>query len=197
MTTAPYHSRRIVMKHLPAEDDVQRFADELGWPRRIDESADAGRGAIHEIVWFAGPATLLHYAEDPVSRHSYIEAWGNDQKVAEALATLAQERLDVWDEEEMLESIGATDPMTRAVAVIRAGLASPEQFDERFFSRIRSAMSDPDRRVREAAIYATTYTTWPQYISALRDVAENDPDPERRNDAQIALNMFTSEDGES
>jgi hypothetical protein len=178
------------MKHLRAEDDVQGFADELGWPRRVEQPADIERGAVYEVAWFAGPAVLLRYAEDPVSRHSYVESWASDQKDADALAVLAQERLDAWREEELLEAINTTDPMARAVAVIRAGLASPEQFDERFFDRIQSAMSDPDRRVREAAIYATTYTTWLQYVAPLRDVAINDPDEERRNDAQNALHLF-------
>ena len=189
----PYHSRRIILKHSPGEAEVQSFADELGWPRRMEEPADIEQRSVHEVLWFAGPEVVLRYAEDPVSQHSYVEARANRQTLVDALCALAEERLDAWQEEELLESIGATDPMSRAEAVIRAGLASPEEFDDRFFSRINAAMSDPDHRVREAGIYATTFTVWPQYLPALRNAAENDPNEDRRRDARLALDLFRSE----
>jgi len=190
VTTPPHHSRRIVLKQSPAEEDVQRFADEIGWRRRVDEPSDMDRRAVHEVAWFADPTLLLRYAEDPVSRHSYVEVWAANQDKADTLAALAAERLDAWGEDELLESTDATDPMTRAVAVIRTGLASPEQFDERFFSRIRSGMSDPDRRVREAAIYATAYTGWPQYVQILQDMERSDPDSALRQDARNLLEVI-------
>ena len=192
--TPSYHSRRIVLRQSPAEEDVQLFADEIGWRRRVDEPYNRDRRAVHEVAWFADPALLLRYAEDPVSRHSYVEAWATDQDKADTFAELAAERLDAWGEDELLKSFDATDPMTRAVAAIRIGLASPEQFDERFFSRIRTGMSDPDRRVREAAIYATVYAAWSQYIQILQDVERSDPDTELRQDARKALNVIGTEE---
>jgi hypothetical protein len=191
VTTGDHRTRRIILRRPSGLADVRRFAEELGWPLAIEEEADEDRGKAHEIAWAAGPAVSLHYLDDPVSGCGYVVAWGADPKIAEGLAALAEERLDAWTPDELLlAAANATEPMERARSVIRVGLGSPDEFDARFLELIRNAMSHPDTRVREAALYATGYTAWPAYRPLLEDAARNDPDTSRRNDAQILLEAF-------
>lgn len=197
MKSTEHRSRRLVLKRSPADDEVQQFADELGWPRRFDQPADLERRVHREIAWAAGPAVSLHYLDDPVSQHSYVVVWGGDRQIVESLASVAEERLGTWTTDELLAAVdNARDSMSLAVSVIRAGLGSPDEFDDRFFRRIKASMSNPDRRVREAAFYATAYTAWPQYLPLLEDAARTDPDRERRRDAQILVDSFRSKENE-
>jgi hypothetical protein len=194
MSETAYLSRRLVLKHADAEREVQAFASDLGWPRTLEEAADPAHGKAREIMWAPGPALSLHYLEDPVSRQSYLVARSDDREKAESLASLAEKRLAVWQPDELLAAVDeATAPVDRAVAVIRSGLGSPDEFDDRFFRRIRDSMSHPDRRIREAALYATAYSAWPQYLPLLERAAHEDPDEERRNDARILVQSFRAE----
>ena len=195
MSETAYLSRRLVLKHTNAERDVQAFADDLGWSRTLEEASDPAHGKAREIMWASGPASSLHYLEDPVSRHSYLVTRSEDRAEADSLASLADTRLVIWQPDELLAAIdNAADPVERAVAVIRAGLGSPDEFDDRFFRRIRDAMAHPDPRVREAALYATAYSAWPQYLPLLERAAREDPDGERRNDAEILVESFRADE---
>lgn len=194
MASGDYRSCRLVLRHSSAEDEVERFAATLGWPRVGEQQEDPETGASREIMWAAGTAVSLHYVEDPVSLHSYVIARGHDPNVVNSLIQLADGNLDTWSLDELLGAVREADePAGLARAVIRAGLGSPDDFDVRFFECISQAMSHSDTWVREAALYATTYAAWPQYRHLLEHAAHRDPDAERRDDASIVLESFDIE----
>src|SRR5256885_16711465 len=101
---------------------------------------------------------------------------------------MVESRLDAWTVDELLDAVEkAAAPLDRAKAVIRAGVGAPDEFDERFFFLISSATTDSDTHVREAALYATAYSSYPAYRPRLRQVAREDPDPRRRDDAEALI----------
>jgi len=190
-----HRSRRLVLKAPAGEDDVQRFVDELGWSRIAETPAPSSdEEPAREIGWAAGPALSLHYVEDPVSLNSYVVARGFEQTAVDALARLAEERLDTWSLDELLIAVDQpAEPLDRARAMIRAGVGAPEGFDQRFFDRISAATTDPDPMVREAALYATAYSPYPKYRAILELAAREDPDQQRRDDAWILLESFDTQ----
>ncbi|MGW1958527.1 HEAT repeat domain-containing protein [Streptomyces sp. NPDC001920] len=195
MNTTDHRSDRLVLKQRHAENEVQAFADELGWPRMGEQDEDLDIGQSREVMWGAGTALSLHYVEDPISRNDYAMAWGVKESAVVALARMAAERLAVWSPAELFAALDeAADPQARAAAVLRIGLGAPDAFDKSFFDRIITAMADPDTNVREAAIHATLHSPYPQYRDMLRRIAVSDPDPDRRENASIVLESF--DDGE-
>lgn len=170
---------------------MQGFAETLGWVRLGEQAQDINAAQSREVMWGAGPALSLHLIEDPISLNDYVMARGNDKSAVDALARLAEGQLDVWKQNKLLEAItDAGDEIEKAKAVIRAGVGAPDEFDERFYTAITAAMSDPSSAVREAALYATAYSPYPRYRAALENVAKTDPDENRRNDAALLLESF-------
>jgi hypothetical protein len=191
---AEFRSRRVLLKSPSGEREVQRFADELGWPRLLEQEEDAEQNLSREVAWAAGPALSLHFVQDPVSGHGYVVAWGRDKGAVDGLAELAAHRLDTWTPPELLAGPErATDDRERAIAFIRAGVGAPDEFDKRFFDLIVKGITDRSSMAREAAIVSTVYSQYPQYRPVLKRAAESDPDPARRRDAEVMLRSFDAE----
>jgi hypothetical protein len=191
---ADFRSRRVVLKSSHGEREVERFADELGWPRLLEQEEDAEQNLSREVAWAAGPALSLHFVQDPVSRHGYVVVWGRDKGAVDGLAELAAHRLNTWTLPELLAGPErAVDDRERAVALIRAGVGAPDEFDQRFFDVIAKGIGDPSSMAREAAIVATAYSSYPQYRPVLKRAAESDPDPARRRDAEVMLRSLDAD----
>lgn len=69
-------------------------------------------------------------------------------------------------------------------------LGSPQEFDEIGITRIISALRDPDDTVRDAAIYATSYTPAEAYVPLLRNIARRDPNRRLKRDAKKMLAAY-------
>jgi hypothetical protein len=152
----------------------------------VDDIAPAA-GEPREIGWAVGPDVRLDYLDDPVSKNGYVVASGPAARVAELVAVVDEELMP-FDDRALLQSIdSARDALNRARAVIRAGLGAPEDFDERFFNHIRDAMTDSQDWIREAAVWATAYSPWPQYRPLLEQTARNDSSEKIRTDAKAVL----------
>jgi hypothetical protein len=85
---------------------------------------------------------------------------------------------------------GTRDPLPRARTLIQLGLGAPAEYDDEFFVRIRDGFASPEQWVREAAIWATAYSPWPQYRPLLEAAAQSDPAPKLRTDATTILAGF-------
>lgn len=171
-----FRSRRMVVKGNEAA--VRAFADQCGW-----SASDPG-----ELAWAAGPGVSLHYIVDPLTLVEYAVVSGNEQSAVEEVTQIVAAKAPVWTLDELLADV--SDSPERAVAVARAGVGAPDEYDERFFACISAAMKDPDTAVREAALYATAYSAYPQYHDRLVEVAQTDPDPDRQEDADLILESF-------
>lgn len=190
-------SRRMVLRNHQSERDVGEFAAKLGWPLREVNPADPDEGINREVVWYATPHLVLHHFDDDESQHGSVLVTGEDAETVRATAEIVEAGLDTWRPEELLTSVDrASDPEGRATAVIRAGLGAPGEFDVRFFKRICAAMHHPDPRVRESALWATSYEPWPAYRPALEEVLEQDPEEDLREMAGLLLESFGAVGGD-
>lgn len=185
--------RNVVLRERFAEEEVGRFAVELGWSRQWETPADPEEGICYAVGWGAGMLSV-EYCEDDVSRHSYLCFAGDDAAAVHGATELAEARLGAWRTDELLTAIDiATEPVEVARAVIRAGLGAPKAFDERFFAVIAAGLRHPDARVRESAVWAVCYAPYPEYRAALEAVRDTDPEPDVWSSAELLLKGFDAE----
>ncbi|MEV4262283.1 HEAT repeat domain-containing protein [Kribbella sp. NPDC049584] len=173
-----FRSRRMVVKGNEAA--VRAFADQQGWP--LVDGSDPG-----ELSWRADDGVSLEYTVDPLSLTPYVVVSGAEQSAVSEVTRVVADQGPVWTLDELLVDVSAS-PGPAAVA--RAGVGAPDEYDARFFACITAAMKDPDTAVREAALYATAYSAYPQYHDHLVEVAQTDPDPDRQEDADLILESF-------
>jgi hypothetical protein len=185
-----HQSNRLVLGRSPQDEAVEELASEQGW-QRVEDVVEEG---ARQVLWAVGPGTSLTYTEDPVSHNAYAVLVSEDRAAFERVLDLIQDELMPWDRRALLISIDeARDALARARAVIRVGLGAPDDFDEDFFNCIREAFGSPETWVREAAVWATAYSPWPQYRPLLEATAHSDPEEKLRSDATAILAGFDSQ----
>lgn len=192
MSTKWARTRRMVLRKRFCEEEVERFAQELGWPRCETDQADPEEGIAYHVFWAPPGAALgLHYTEDDLARDSYVTVIGKNAEAVHGAQELVEPRLNTWPLAELLAEVdGASTPVSLARAVLRAGLGAPHEFDETFFARINAALHHSDRRVRETAVWAVTFSPYAEYRPALTAIRESDEDPLLRDHAEILLEGF-------
>ncbi|MGW0791111.1 hypothetical protein ACWD04_23425 [Streptomyces sp. NPDC002911] len=191
MTTEWSRTRRMVLRPRFSEDEVNRLAVELGWPRREEYAADPEEGTPYQVVWAAGPKLSLHYFEDDIARNSYVVVVGEDAAAVRGAAEIIEVRLHTWRLDELVAEVDSSSgPTELTQAVIRAGLGAPEEFDDRFFTRINDALRHSDTRVRESAVWSVSYVPYPNYRPQLVQVRDHDPDEDLRDTAGLLLEGF-------
>ena len=182
-----YRSGRLVLGRSPQDESVVELAEDEGWSAVEDVVADGAR----QVLWAVGPGTSLTYTEDPVSHNAYVVLASADQATYDRALELIEYELMPFQRIAMLRTIdNSSTPLAVARSVICAGLGAPDEFDEEFFTRIRDAFSSPEDWVREAAIWATAYSAWPQYVPLLEFAAGNDSSAKLRSDAAAVLEGF-------
>lgn len=188
-------TRRMVLRERFSEDEVETFAQELGWTRQGVDPADPEEGISYHVFWAPpGAAIALHYTEDDLARDSYVMVIGKDAAAVHGAQALIEPRLNTWRPAEVLAEVdGAAEPVPLARAVLRAGLGAPDEFDEDFFARINSALQHPARLVRETAVWAVTFSPYVEYRPALASLRDGDEDPDVRENAGILLEGIDEE----
>lgn len=187
MTPFPYRTRKLVTRNCPALDEVIRLAESLGWPCAGDQ-LDQRK---HEVCYDLGPVVTLHYVEDQIIRMCYIYISSTVGNLAEGFAKMVVEGIDILSIPEILEMVDAEhEPLRKGRAIIRLGLAAPGDYDSATYSRIEQALIAPDERLREMAIWATSYSSYAEYRSLLRHIAQADPVHRIRERAAMMLEGF-------
>ncbi|ELP67890.1 hypothetical protein ACKI1I_08980 [Streptomyces turgidiscabies] len=190
MNSTQHQSDRLVLGSSPQDEAVEELAEEQEW-LRVEEVTEDG---VRQILWAIGPGTSLTYTEDPVSSNAYIVLVSENREMFKQVLSVIHYELMPVERRALLTSIDeARDSLNRARAVIRAGLGAPDRYDEDFFTRIRDAFASPDKWVREAAVWATAYSPWPQYRPLLEVTKQNDSEEKLRGDAAAVLAGFDSQ----
>jgi len=164
--------------------DIDAIVREMKARKIKDVTSDPRHGIVWEQVWELVPGVFLQLLEDYRSRSLAMVIYSEDSDRVVKFSELVRQYVNPIDPEEILSDVAAASiDEDRAHAIVRAGFGSPFEFDERFFSVIRDAMTDKSPRVRAAGVWATTYSFWPQYREPLRRVAETESDPDLREEA--------------
>lgn len=192
MSSFEFKSPRLVMRSaVGAESEVSRYADSFVWPLVRDVPEDLEVGTVRELVWRISSGVNLTFSVDDATGCSYVCVAAEVASQCEAFTEHARKHLDVFSVEELLEFHDRADSAEeRAGALLMLALGSPQRLDQVTFSRISAGLADEDYDVREAAIYATTYTPALQYIPMLRRIAREDLEDQLRADAQDVLDAY-------
>lgn len=185
-------SDRMILREQATEEDVQHFARGLSMTKIRDISSPERQTVVREITWEANSGVLLHYAADYLSASRIISIEGDDNEQFRRFVDVTVRLLDPWRLDELINEVDSCDvgdARSLALAVIRLGVGAPNGYNDEVFNRISAAMHSPQAWVRKAAIWATMYSQWPEFLPLLREIADADPDEEIRNDARRMVNF--------
>jgi len=181
----------MVLREPSAEQDVWRFAESNSWLLISDQPGDVETGQRRQLVWETGPEAQVTYAEDDTSPTCYITVSGTSADMTSSMGLWLEAELRPWRVKDLCRLVDvAKDPVRIGVAVLRLALGGPYEYDEEVFQRMSRGLTHGDGRTRDMAIWATTYSPWPQYRTLLRSIAEHDPEPDLRERAQFTLDSY-------
>jgi hypothetical protein len=187
MPDAEYSSRRLVTRECPCLDDITALAQGNGWPISSDDSDNRK----HEVKWDVGPQVTLHYVEDKVILMCYIFVTSTLPNLANGYADAIERELGTLTVDQISDMVEMEqDPVRQGSEIIRLGVAAPPDYDDDVFERISTALGARDERLREMAIWATSYSAYPQYRPLLRRIANEDPVQRLRERAEMMLEAF-------
>lgn len=185
-------SDRMVLREQGTEEGVQGFARGLSMTKIRDVSSPERQTVVREITWESPSGVKLHYAADYLSASLIISVEGDDDDHFNRFLKAVVRLLDPWSLDELInevDSCAVDDSRSLALAVIRLGVGAPNEYNDEVFNQISDAMRSPDAWVRKAAIWATMYSQWPQFLPLLEQIADADADEEIRNDARRMVNF--------
>lgn len=192
-----YRTGRLVLRDGAGEVEAEGFAGELAWPRLEEYPAVPEELQPREVTWGIGPNAVMHYIEDVISGYCWVTFSGFNPETLLDIREAAILALPVRTEDEIISGYDrATTPDALVSATYLAGIAAPESFEERFFQRVERSLASGATQVRQAALWATTYSAWPEFRPALALIAHHDPDPARRQDAAFVLEAFDAVEGQ-
>lgn len=187
--------RRHVLRQSSAEMEVVEFANGAGFEKRREITAVPAEGITREVTWRIGPRLYLHYIEYPPAEACFVQVTGDDRENVDEFDGIVFSYFEPVLPEDMLRIVDdAITPEDRALALRRLGLAAPNESDQRFVDRVVTALDDADVRVREAAVWATLFPLWPDFLPALERVAESDPDEDVRALAEFMVGQIRKVD---
>jgi hypothetical protein len=188
---AGHLSQRLILRSAEPEHQVFEYANSFQWTMIVDIPEDPDVGQQREVVWRISSTIDLHYQMDDMTGIGYVFIRADHPRQEDSFAAHAEQHLDVFPREELLRTYDmATDPEERGGSLLMLALGAPFKVDEATALRISAALQGPHPDVREAAIYATSYTPSEAYIPLLRHVAETDPVEALREDAQVMLDSY-------
>ncbi|MGW7682869.1 HEAT repeat domain-containing protein [Kribbella sp. NPDC054772] len=174
-------SRRVVLKESASSREVLALAAAFRWDFVGEQLPDPDRGVGYSATWTGADGTTLHYLEDQVSGFRYVVLQSPASRVLEALLETLDETEYVWGLDELVEEFDAADnPKELATAVLRLGAGAPDEYTAEIASRISGALAHADPSVRDHALWAVAYSSYPAYLPALRQLAEEDPELRER-----------------
>lgn len=175
---------------------LTRLAVDRGWHLKKAVGRDVASGASGEMVFFVPDGeTYIFLRDDLFVGFQYFVISGPEQEhVADKIRKefnprKGSELLAWWD-----RGVASGDVDDRVDAVLFLGVDSPETPREEYTSRIRSALVDDDKDVRNAAVVAVGYTDWRIFQTDIERIAAADPDLTARERARLLLEGWDKQD---
>ncbi|WP_143645231.1 HEAT repeat domain-containing protein [Streptomyces antioxidans] len=175
----------------PRDATIELLSRRLGLReiRQLDEPTSSR--ITHEMVWQVKEGLELHYLEDAASKASCIVAAGDDGDEVAQWANMAATYIGAWTEKELTASLKeSSDPVTRTQLLLLVGLGSPDTFDDEYFSLILRDFDHEDPMVRTGAVWATSYSSWREFVPDLRKLAASDPQDDVRATAHAVADII-------
>ena len=164
--------------------------DWLMWERALE---DRDQQIPYRLTWVTpDEQTGIHYIEDYIVGFPYVVIDGKDiEKAAEAIKS----HFEIYSPSEIFQIIENTSTTVpeKIEAVLRLGVAAPQEFDPEFFRVFQIAFNDPAPTVRSAALQAWTYVGWKEFVPILEKIKIEDPNETIRSEAELMLKIYKNQ----
>jgi hypothetical protein len=171
-----------------ADEALPGFADAWGWQSDECES-DVGDPMLLGAWRSTREPAAIRYRIDPRLNLRVLEVTGEG---AEDVASWVRLLVPSRAREDLSGLITqlADPPSWVELMHLAAALGNPDKLDPELFLILANGLIHFDARVRQAAVLATAYLPWPRFRTALKRLAETDPDPDVRARAAERLTAF-------
>ncbi|MBD2768910.1 HEAT repeat domain-containing protein [Hymenobacter sp. BT664] len=143
---------------------------------------DLGR----HVYWETGKQAILSLVEDLATPVRYLMIEAATRAEMERLGGCLKDLLPVISLEELQEEARQKmmdDPQT----LVRMAIGTGKLFDPTSLEILRSGLQCDDDMVRFRAAAATSFTEWTDFLPDLIQMSQNDPSPEVRKMASLAV----------
>ena len=167
--------------------DFEGAAADVGLRRHDTWPGDGARKAYQQVWVNKHRTAAVNYLEDPLIGGAYVALRGDQDEIASLTRELAM-RLDLYDQDDAIElAVGARSRDVQVDAIYRVAVVFPK-YDPRAFQIFETyATNAPDALLREAAVNAMAYRSWPEFAPLLEKIAANDASTEVRELASQVL----------
>ncbi|MDQ0759473.1 HEAT repeat domain-containing protein [Streptomyces canus] len=178
--------QRIVLAPGVTSDDIQRFAWDLDW--NAVDAGDLAADVVVDVWTTVDGRTEIRSVEDrPIALFYFTVHGDNRDRVIGEI----EEACPVWHFEDAVAAMGrASSRDEKLVAVYAAALSATSDDRQEEISLLRSLAQDSDPALRQAVLVATGYLGWPELISLVEEIGQNDPEEFIRHNSAILLEGF-------
>lgn len=191
-----FRSQRFLSREYAASADMKEFADAFLWTLSSERTADPARDVKRRIKWEVSPGVHVTYLEDPAVQSSYsIVTSTVGAPPVETVAAVLEAAPHVVSPDDLIAAVdSAVGIDDKSIAVVRAGLGAPTVVDDRFVRKIGAAAEDESAEIREAAVWAMTFSEWPTFRPLLVQIGRDDQESHLRRLAAMATEVFNNMD---
>ncbi|MBE8522317.1 HEAT repeat domain-containing protein [Amycolatopsis sp. H6(2020)] len=180
-------SRRLIVRDFVEGAAIRSLAEDAGWSLVGEIARDPDRGIFYEAKWDTGNGEFVHYVVDEFADAAYLVV---ANETSDATLSRIEAGLPVWSPAELLEDCYLhVYPAGWARSLRRLGAGAPLTVEEPVLAYIRFSAEHQDAPVRRAAVWAMTYTGWPEFAEVLATLAQDD-DPRVAGEARQALEVL-------
>ena len=184
---------RMALRDSADRQVVTMLTSAAEWPLVETNEHEESAAYMTFRTWAPSSGLWLSYLEDVTTQATVLIAFGDDEDHVADLARRVSAFVEVVPRTELMaEPVSDADPQKRIPSVVRMALAAHAEFDAELFAILTEVAHDADPHVRNAAVWSTTYLEWPQSLTLLAEVADQDPDERVRQSAQDLLKDFQS-----
>ncbi|GAB3159018.1 hypothetical protein GCM10027290_63220 [Micromonospora sonneratiae] len=187
----PQDLSKLVLDPDVTRHEFRRVASIVGWTIR-GFGSDEPDEPFEEAWGTRGQRREVHFVEDPFIGLSYLLLEPADR---DTVLKELDGQLHIWSTAEAIEAArNPSDSQLRAQLVRILALSAPAVQEPASLATLRAAAQDEAAEVRESVVLSSAYLpTWPAVHKLLADMAESDPVPALRADAQAMLDTLNSD----
>jgi hypothetical protein len=182
-------TQTLIPKQPFTDSEMHDLVDFHSWFLSAKIDRDPDNYVPFTLIWTTlDRETTIHYVEDELVKFPYIVIKGKDvQKVASEICSEAE----IYSSEELVKMfVDANTQNEKMKAVAHLGVASPQDFDPKFFELLQAAFSDPDPEVRRTAVWCIGYSSWREFRPILEQLVASDPVESIREQAGYMLESY-------
>jgi len=177
-------TQRLTLEPTVTRFDAERFFTTSGW--HLHDVTERTETTPYEEIWLApGRAAAAHYIEDELIAVSYLLVMGEEE---ERLASELRSQIPIVDPHSAAaDARSAADKEGRLRGIAYLASAAPAEADADLTAAFDELLRDPDPEIRQGALFAATYPSWPELDPLLERVRSGDPEPHLRAAADQTL----------